>query len=29
MFGAICFVVLTSIAFFFVTEKVERWLSPR
>jgi NitT/TauT family transport system permease protein len=29
MFGAILFVVLTSVAFFFVTEEVERWLNPR
>jgi ABC-type nitrate/sulfonate/bicarbonate transport system permease component len=29
MFGAILFVVLTSVAFFFVTEQVERWLNPR
>jgi NitT/TauT family transport system permease protein len=29
MFGAIFFVVLTSVAFFFVTERIERWLNPR
>jgi NitT/TauT family transport system permease protein len=29
MFGAIFFVVLTSVLFFFVTEQVERWLRPR
>jgi NitT/TauT family transport system permease protein len=29
MFGAIFFVVLTSVSFFFVTEQVERWLNPR
>jgi NitT/TauT family transport system permease protein len=26
MFGAICFVVLTSICFFMLTERLERWL---
>lgn len=28
MFGAIAFVMLTSVGFFWVTEKVERWLRP-
>jgi NitT/TauT family transport system permease protein len=28
MFGAILFVMLTSVGFFYVTEKVERWLRP-
>jgi NitT/TauT family transport system permease protein len=28
MFGAILFVMLTSVGFFWVTEKVERWLRP-
>jgi len=27
-YGAICFVVLTSIVFFDVTERLERWLRP-
>jgi NitT/TauT family transport system permease protein len=26
MYGAICFVVLTSICFFYLTERLERWL---
>ena len=28
MFGAILFVMLTSVAFFYVTEKIEKWLRP-
>jgi NitT/TauT family transport system permease protein len=28
MFGAILFVMLTSVGFFWVTEKVEKWLRP-
>lgn len=28
MFGAILFVMLTSVGFFYVTEKIERWLRP-
>jgi NitT/TauT family transport system permease protein len=28
MFGAILFVMLTSVGFFWITEKVERWLRP-
>ena len=28
MFGAILFVMLTSVAFFAITERVERWLRP-
>ena len=27
-YGAICFVILTSIVFFDVTERLERWLTP-
>ena len=27
-YAAICFVILVSISFFLVTEKVERWLRP-
>ena len=27
-YGAICFVVLTSIVFFDMTERLERWLRP-
>jgi hypothetical protein len=27
-FAAICFVVLVSIVFFVVTERIERWLRP-
>lgn len=29
MYGAITFVVLISVAFFWITERVERWLRPR
>ncbi len=29
MFGAILFVMLTSVGFFYVTERIERWLRPR
>lgn len=29
MYGAICFVVLTSMCFFYLTEKLERWIRPR
>ncbi len=28
MFGAILFVMVTSVGFFYVTEKVEKWLRP-
>ena len=28
MFGAILFVMITSVGFFWITEKVERWLRP-
>jgi NitT/TauT family transport system permease protein len=28
MFGAILFVMLTSVGFFYLTEKIERWLRP-
>ena len=27
-YGAICFVILASIVFFDVTERLERWLRP-
>jgi ABC-type nitrate/sulfonate/bicarbonate transport system permease component len=29
MFGAILFVVLSSVCFFYITEKLERWIRPR
>jgi len=28
MYGAIFFVILTSVAFFYITEKLEKWLRP-
>jgi NitT/TauT family transport system permease protein len=28
MFGAILFVMLTSVGFFYITEKIEKWLRP-
>ena len=29
MYGAIFFVILTSMCFFYLTEKIERWIRPR
>jgi ABC-type nitrate/sulfonate/bicarbonate transport system permease component len=28
-YAAICFVILTSVIFFFATERIERWLRPQ
>ena len=28
-YGAICFVILTSVVFFYLTERLERWMTPR